>query len=129
MQESYCQKLTLTEQNYYDALDKHTSHNNAVLMEMGCLSLARRKLDDKILIGAAVKGHAMDLALVGAGIGGGFKDTAELNPIICKEAVRKDPIVWSEVFKEEHARMIKHNVWQAVLQKDLAGATKLMTST
>ena len=119
LQESHSQKLTPAEQNYCDALDKHTSHDDAVLMEMGCLLLARRKLDDETLISAAVKGHAMDSALVSAGIGGGFKDTTELNPMNCKEAVKKDPIVWGKAFKEEHARMIKHNVWQAVLRRIL----------
>ena len=91
--------------------------------------LARIKLDNSKLLGATVKGHAMGLALVGAGIGGGFKETTKLKPMNCKQAVCKDPIVWGKTFKEEHARMTKHSAWQAVMQNDLIGAAKVIAST
>ena len=91
--------------------------------------LARRKLDNSELLGATVKEHAMDVALVGAGIGGGFKETTKLKPMNYKQVVYKDPIVWGERCKEEHARMTNHSAWQAVMQNDHISAKKVIVST
>ena len=55
-----------------------------------------------------------EILAVGAGIGGGFVHTSELQPMKYNEAMRKDPIEWSKAVDEEHKRMIRHTVWRPV---------------
>ena len=47
-----------------------------------------------------------------------------------KEAMKTtDAKQWQTAVNKEHKRMSKHNVWQAVLRKDLTVAAKILTST
>jgi hypothetical protein len=47
-----------------------------------------------------------------------------------KEAMKtKDAANWDLAVDEEHGRMTKHNVWQAILRRDLPAAAKILTST
>ena len=67
---------------------------------------------------------------VGAGIGGGFEHTEELKPMKYKEAMAtKDKVQWQKAVDEEHKRMVKHKVWEAVLRKDLPQAEKIISTT
>jgi hypothetical protein len=67
---------------------------------------------------------------VGAGIGGGFFNTKELHVMKSKQAMEsKDAKQWERSVDEEHDRMIKHCVWQAILKRDIPRAVKIMTST
>lgn len=68
--------------------------------------------------------------LVGAGIGGGFVDTSELHVMKYKEAMRgADASKWQKAVDKEHDRMLKHNVWEPVLKKDLPDNSKVLIST
>lgn len=71
-----------------------------------------------------------EMALVGAGIGGGFVDTNELHVMKFKEAMAgKDSVQWQKAVDEEHERMQKHRVWEPVPIKELPKGSKVLTST
>jgi hypothetical protein len=54
-------------------------------------------------------------AAVGAGIGGGFENTNELRVMKYSEAVHgPDKKKWTKAVQEEHNRMLKFGVWEAV---------------
>jgi hypothetical protein len=73
---------------------------------------------------------AGEVCCVGAGIGGGFVNTKELKPMKFKEAMATDDAPqWETAVDEEHERMCKHTVWQAILRRDLPAAAKILTST
>jgi histone deacetylase 1/2 len=71
-----------------------------------------------------------EVCCVGAGIGGGFENTNELKVMKFKEAMQtNDAGKWQTAVDEEHDRMTKHSVWQAILRRDLPAAAKILTST
>jgi hypothetical protein len=73
---------------------------------------------------------ANEIACVGAGIGGGFGNTKELHIMKYKQAMATmDVKQWERAVDEEHDRMVKHRVWQAILIKDIPQAVKIMMST
>jgi hypothetical protein len=58
---------------------------------------------------------AYEYAAVGAGLGGRFANTAELRPMKYNEALHgPDQEKWQTAVDEEHNRMIKFGVWEAV---------------
>jgi hypothetical protein len=69
------------------------------------------------------KDDAYEYAAVGAGLGGGFTNTAELRPMKYNEALNgPDHQKWQTAVNEEHNRMIKFGVWEAVRRGDLRTA-------
>jgi hypothetical protein len=71
----------------------------------------------------------VEYANVGAATGGGFEHTSELKPMKYKVAMQRgDTSKWKIAVDEEHDRMLKHGVCQAILRKDLPQAAKLITS-
>jgi hypothetical protein len=74
---------------------------------------------------------ANEYAAVGAGLGGGFTNTAELRPMKYNEALNgPDHQKWQTAFDKEHNRMIKFVVCEAVRRGgDLKIASKIITST
>ena len=50
------------------------------------------------------------MAAVSAGLGDGFSNTRELKVMKYKEAMKDDPVNWEVSVKEEHDRMVKHEV-------------------
>jgi hypothetical protein len=73
---------------------------------------------------------AYEYAAVGAGLGGGFTNTAELRPMKYNEALHgPDQEKWQTAVDEEHNRMIKFGVWEAIRQRNLKSASKIITST
>jgi hypothetical protein len=55
-------------------------------------------------------GGKMELANVGAGIGGGFENTMELRLMKYKEAINKlERKAWEKEIESEHDRMVKNN--------------------
>ena len=73
--------------------------------------------------------EVMEVNAVGAGIGGGFGNTAELKPMKYKEAMNTpDREHWKEAVEEEHDKMVKLKVWKAVAKKDIPAAAKILTS-
>jgi Reverse transcriptase (RNA-dependent DNA polymerase) len=65
-----------------------------------------------------------EMALVGAGIGGGFGHTSELDVKKYNEALRSNDLdelaKWVQGIDEEHARFLFDEVWVAVLKGDFA---------
>jgi hypothetical protein len=71
-----------------------------------------------------------EFALVGAGVGGGFVDTNELHVMKYREAMAgKDVDEWQKAVKEEHDKIIKHQVWKPVPVEDLPPGSKVLSST
>jgi hypothetical protein len=69
-------------------------------------------------------------AFVGAGLGGGFTNTSDLHAMKYKEAMASSNCnKWQKAVNEEHKRMLKHNVWNPVLRKDVLEGAKILTST
>ena len=52
-----------------------------------------------------------EAAFVGAGLGGDFKNTAELKVMKYTEAMRSDRIGWIKAIEEECKRMLRNKVW------------------
>ena len=100
--EDYEIKLTVAEEHYYEAM-KEIHEGEFVAEEITC---------------------------VGAGIGGGFANTKELHVMKYKQAMATEDVKqWERAVDEEHDRMVKHRVWQAILIRDIPQAVKIMTST
>jgi hypothetical protein len=55
-----------------------------------------------------------EIALIGAGIGGGFVNTEELHVMNYNEAIKSEKDKWDHAVKEEHDRMIDNKVFQPV---------------
>ena len=71
-----------------------------------------------------------EVASVGAGLGGGFVNTAELKVIGYDEAMdSEDREQWIESCDEEHGRMVKHQVWEKTPRSEVPAGTKILTST
>jgi hypothetical protein len=74
--------------------------------------------------------HPREIACVGTGIGGRFLNTHELHIMKYKQAMNtKDKKDCEEGVKEEHDRMLKHKVWEAVPRKAIPKGNKILTST
>jgi hypothetical protein len=54
------------------------------------------------------------MALIGAGIGGGFVNTEELQVMNYNEAIQSEKDKWDYAVKEEHNRMTDNKVFQPV---------------
>ena len=71
-----------------------------------------------------------EITCVGAGLGGRFANTKELHVMKYKQAMAyQDVKQWERAVDEEHDRMVKHRVWQAILIRDIPQAVTIMTST
>ena len=57
---------------------------------------------------------------MGAALGGGYENTAELCPMKCGEAMNgPEKEEWEKAVEVEYEKMQKHNVFQAVNKEDL----------
>ncbi len=73
--------------------------------------------------------QASEFANVGAGVGGGFKNTKELKVMNYKEAVNgPDGVRWQAEVENEYQRMVANKVFEVVLRKDLPVGTKIIDS-
>ena len=71
-----------------------------------------------------------ELALVGAGVGGGFENTQELHVMKYDEAMAgPDADKWKQAVEEEYQRMLDHNVWKPVPIEDVPKDAKILSST
>jgi hypothetical protein len=68
------------------------------------------------------------MALIGAGIGGGFVNTEELHVMNYNEAIKLENDKWDYAVKEEHDRIIDNKVFQPVPIEKIPEGTKRMTS-
>jgi hypothetical protein len=71
-----------------------------------------------------------EFGCVGAGLGGGFLNTQELHVMKSKQAMKtKDKQHWEEGVNEEHDRMLKHKVGEAVPCETIPHGNKIISST
>jgi hypothetical protein len=72
-----------------------------------------------------------EFRLIGAGIGGGFLNTSELNVMKFDEAMTKsDKPNWDKAVLEEHEdRFTDHTAFEVVKQDEVPKGTKIITST
>jgi len=70
-----------------------------------------------------------EFANVGAGVGGGFKNTKELKVMNYKEAINgPDGVRWQAEVENKHQRMVANKVFEVVLRNDLQAGTKIINS-
>jgi iron only hydrogenase large subunit-like protein len=56
-----------------------------------------------------------EMACVGAGVGGGFENTAELHVMKYDTAMKtRDAAQWKKAVEDEHDRMVENDVWTPV---------------
>ena len=68
--------------------------------------------------------------LVGAGLGGGFQNTAELHVMTFDQAMATpEADAWLESVEEEHERMERAEVFRCISRGDLPSNAKVLTST
>jgi hypothetical protein len=102
-------ELTQAEKNYYEALAELSSMAIDHMMDVG---------------------HEDEFGLVGAALGGGFVNTAELHPMKYSEAMAgPDKEHWKKAVKEEYQRMVDHKVFRLVKRSDIPKDAKVLTST
>ena len=77
-----------------------------------------------------IRAENMELALVGAGIGGGFANTNELKVMNYKEAMQSpDRAEWEEEIESEFKWFEKFNVFTVVSYNELPNNAKVMSTT
>ena len=71
-----------------------------------------------------------ELRFVGAGLGGGFENTAELHVMKYDAAMKtKDAAAWKVAVDEEHDRMVNNNVWKPIDRAKIPSNSKVLSST
>lgn len=72
-----------------------------------------------------------EIACVGAGLGGGFENTAELHVIkyTKKATMTEDHKEWEVAVDDENQRMVDSGAWKAVHINDVPRGAKVITST
>jgi len=116
------QELCSAEVSFLVALTKMAEQGKEGLNnEIACVSSG---------LGSAEMSDKDELGCVGAGLGGGFDHRAELHVMKFKQAMKTvDKEHWQRAVGEEHARMQKHKVWEAVKREEVPADVKVLTST
>ena len=71
-----------------------------------------------------------EIAVVGAGLGGGFENTNEFKVLTFKKAMASpDKEKWLEAIKEEFDRMTKYKQFRPVSKNKVPPKAKVVTST
>jgi hypothetical protein len=71
-----------------------------------------------------------EVALVGAGLGGGFENTSELHIVKFKAAmVTKDHAKWETAIEDKHQHVADSGAWKAVPHAELPCGAKVVSST
>ena len=74
--------------------------------------------------------RSMELALIGAGVGGGIKHTSELKVLNYKKSMQSpDADEWRKEVRNEKARFDKYNALTAVPRSLLPKGAKVLTTT
>ena len=77
-----------------------------------------------------VKDNPEELALIGASLGGGFVNTAELKPMKFNEAMETpDKDKWYDAVDDEHQRFVDQDVFETIAREDVPSGAKIMSST
>ena len=83
-----------------------------------------------IALDRAIENIAFEIAAVGAGVGGGYANTAELRPMKYDEAMSgPDKEEWKKAVEEEHERMLTHKVWTPVKRSQVPKGAKIISTT
>ena len=87
--------------------------------------------EDEVLGFAMVENNYVEYTNVGAGVGGGFENTAELKPMKYDQAINgPEAEAWKAEIQNEPDRMVKKNkVFQEVHRKGLPPGAKPIDST
>ena len=90
-----------------------------------------KKMQELGILGNDANGcEESELAMVGAGIGGEFGNTAKLMPMKFDEAMKtKDGKGWEMSADEEHNRFLKHNVFKPVPEDQVPTDEKVVSTT
>ena len=86
----------------------------------------------KVVIKTSMTGSLIkdEIALIGAGVGGGFTNTHELHVMKYREVMATSKQKeWKQVVGEELDRFIENDVFEVVNIKDLPKEVKMLTST
>ena len=88
------------------------------------------ELEEKELLGIlAIENQFMEYVNVGAGVGGGFKNTNELKPMKYEQAINgPDGEAWKIEIDNEHDRMVKNGVFEVVERNYLPAKTRPIDS-
>ena len=74
--------------------------------------------------------NVYELCHLGAALGGGFENTAELRPMKYGQAMQtKHKANWVKAVREEYDRMEEHGVFKAISRKDVPEKAKIITAT
>jgi hypothetical protein len=74
--------------------------------------------------------RSMELALIGAGVGGGSKHISELKVLNYKKAIRSpDAEEWCKEIRNEKARFDKYNALTAIPGSSLPKGAKVLMTT
>ena len=85
---------------------------------------------DKMGLMTKVVNANVEFNNVGAGLGGGFKNTNELRPMKYKEAINgPDGEARKEEIKNEHNQMLKNKMFEVTKRNDLPKGATTITST
>jgi hypothetical protein len=68
------------------------------------------------------------MALIGAGIDGGFVNTEALHVMNYNEAIKSEKDKWDYAVKEEHGRMTDNKVFQPVPINEIPEGTEIIAS-
>ena len=72
----------------------------------------------------------MEIAAVGAGLGGGFDHTYNLKVMKFKEVMNwPDSNKWKEDIENEQKQMVTNEEWEPLNKKDLQEGAKVITAT
>ena len=101
------------------------------MMYVSVLAAEIRYLDAMVeLDNNEVIAEGRELALVGAGIGGGFVNTNELKVVNYREAMQSpDKDAWEEEIMNEYERFKKFNVVTVVSCSELPKNAKVLSTT
>ena len=89
------------------------------------------EIEESEIIGISmVTNEYIEYANVGAGVGGGFDNTAELKPMKYEKAIQgPDGEAWKKEIENEHNRMVAHGVFEPVHKDDLPNGVVPIDST
>jgi hypothetical protein len=88
------------------------------------------ELDKVELVNMYMSLRSMELALIGAGVGGGIKHTSELKVLNYKKAMQSPDVdKWRKEVRNEKARFDKYDALTAVPRSSLPKGAKVLTTT
>jgi hypothetical protein len=101
-----------------------------LIEEVGAAVLNQLNDPEQTYYECLVEIGSVSMALVGAGVGGGFTNTQELYVMNYDEAMKtKDKKDWVRAVEEEHEQMMKLKVIKPVKRSELPDRAKVLSTT